>query len=134
MPSCGWITPQMRLTTLPRGAVYKGLTMGSNKSGNFLYVTNFRDGVVEIYDAKFNFVGFFTDPKITPDAPKPGFAPFGIRNINGRLFVTFAMQDEERHDDKKGPGSGFVDVFDLRGKFEERFATGGPLNSPWGLA
>lgn len=31
-------------------------------------------------------------------------------------------------------GSGFVSVFDTSGNFLRRFATGGPLASPWGLA
>jgi uncharacterized protein (TIGR03118 family) len=116
------------------GAVYKGLAIGNNGAGNFIYATNFRDGVVEIYDATFRFVNSFTDPDITPDAASPGFAPFGIRNINGKIYVTFARQNDERHDDVAGPGSGFVDVFDLNGNFQERLATGGALNSPWGLA
>ena len=77
------------------GAVYKGLAIGNNGSGNFIYATNFRDGVVEMYDGKFSFVNSFTDPTITPDAANPGFAPFGIRNINGKLYVTFALQNAE---------------------------------------
>ncbi len=116
------------------GAVYKGLANGNNGSGNFIYATNFRDGFVEMYDGNFGFVRAFTDPGITPDAPNPGFAPFGIRNINGKLYVTFAVQNAERHDDVKGLGNGFVDVFDLNGNFLESFASGGTLNSPWGLA
>jgi len=116
------------------GAVYKGLAIGNNGSGDFIYATNFRDGAVEMYDAQFHFVGFFTDPSITPDAASPGFAPFGIQNINGRLYVTFARQDSARHDDVAAPGSGFVDVFDLNGNFKHTFARGGVLNSPWGLA
>ena len=121
-------------TGLTLGAVYKGLAIGNNGSGDFIYATNFRDGVVEMYDAQFHFVGFFTDPNITPDAGSPGFAPFGIQNINGLLYVTFAMQDNFRHDDVAGAGSGFVDVFDLNGNFKRTFASGGRLNSPWGLA
>ena len=116
------------------GAVYKGLAIGNNGSGDFIYATNFRDGVVELYDAQFNFVGFFTDPNITPDAANPGFAPFGIQNINGLLYVTFAMQNIARHDDVAGAGSGFVDVFTLDGVVKHTFASGGVLNSPWGLA
>ncbi len=65
------------------GAVYKGLANGNNGSGNFIYATNFRDGVVEMYDGTFTFMKSFTDPGITPDAAEPGFAPFGIRNIFG---------------------------------------------------
>ena len=41
-----------------------------------------------IYYASKTFVNSFTDPTITPDAANPGFAPFGIRNINGKLYVT----------------------------------------------
>lgn len=116
------------------GAIYKGLAIGNNGSGDFIFATNFRDGVVEIYDAQFHYVGFFTDPNITPDAGRPGFAPFGIQNINGLLYVTFALQDDDREDDVAGAGNGFVDVFDLQGNFKRTFASGGRLNSPWGLA
>jgi uncharacterized protein (TIGR03118 family) len=116
------------------GAVYKGLAIASTPDKTFLYATNFRDGVVEIYDTTFAFVKGFTDPGLVPDASAPGFAPFGIQTIGDRLYVTFAMQDDERHDDVKGPGQGFIDVFDLYGKFIRKLITGDPLNSPWGLA
>ena len=44
-------------------AIYKGLAIA--KDSSHIYATNFRDGVVEIYDGKFNFVTWFTDPSIT---------------------------------------------------------------------
>jgi uncharacterized protein (TIGR03118 family) len=113
-------------------AIYKGLAIA--KDGSHLHATNFRDGAVEIYDSEFNFVSWFTDPGVTPDAPEPGFAPFGIQDINGKLYVTFAMQDEDKQDDARGVGSGFIDVFDQSGTFISRFASGATLNSPWGLA
>jgi uncharacterized protein (TIGR03118 family) len=113
----------------PLGAVYKGLALGNNGSGNFLYATNFRDGVVEMYDAQFQLVKSFTDSSIPS-----GFAPFGISNINGKLFVTYAKQDAKRHDDVKGAGNGFIDIFDLNGNLQSKFAAEGTLNSPWGLA
>jgi uncharacterized protein (TIGR03118 family) len=71
----------------------------------------------------------FTDPNV-PSA----FAPFGIQNLGGNLFVTFAKQDAAKHDDVAGRGNGFVDVFDTSGTLLERLASGGALNSPWGLA
>jgi uncharacterized protein (TIGR03118 family) len=40
----------------------------------------------------------------------------------------------DRHDDVAGAGNGIVDTFDLSGNNLQRFATGGALNSPWGLA
>lgn len=115
-------------------AIYKGLAVGTSGTNNYIYATNFHRGVVEIYDGNFNFVSWFTDPDIVPDSPEPGMAPFGIRNINGNLYVTFAMQDEDKEDDVRGAGLGFIDVFDLQGNFVRRFATGGALNAPWGLA
>ncbi|MGZ5003426.1 MAG: TIGR03118 family protein, partial [Chthoniobacterales bacterium] len=39
-----------------------------------------------------------------------------------------------KHDDVPGAGHGFIDVFDLNGVFQRRLVSGGPLDSPWGLA
>lgn len=112
------------------GAVYKGLAIASTSKGNFIYATNFNSGSVEVYDKDFKLVKTFTDPNVDAN-----FAPFGIQNINGNLFVTFAKQKlPDKHDDDAGPGNGFVDVFDSDGNMIRRFASHGPLNSPWGLA
>src|SRR5262249_21702289 len=74
-----------------------------------------------------------------PNAPA-GFAPFGISNLNGTLFVTYAKQDADKHDDVEGPGNGFIDEFDTSGNFVKRFASGTAgggtltaLNSPWAM-
>jgi uncharacterized protein (TIGR03118 family) len=63
-----------------------------------------------------------------------GYAPFGIQNIDGDLFVTYAQQNAAKHDDVAGPGKGFVDVFDTDGHLLRRFASRDALNSPWGIA
>ena len=111
-------------------AVYKGLARVTDSSSNeFIFVTNFHDGIVEKYDANLNLVSSFTDGTLPA-----GYAPFGIENIGGKLFVTFAIQNAEKHDDVAGPGNGFVDVFDLNGNRLQQFAANGTLNSPWGLA
>jgi uncharacterized protein (TIGR03118 family) len=111
------------------GAVYKGLALATTSAGNFLYATNFRFGTVEVFDSSFNLVNSFTDPTIPV-----GFAPFGIHNIGGKLFVTFAKQDAAKHDDDAGPGNGFVDVFSPNGDLLQRFASAGRLDSPWAVA
>lgn len=121
--------PGLSADRTPLGAVYKGLAIGNNGSANFLYATNFRDATVEMYNGQFQLVKKFTDANVPA-----GFAPFGIRNINGQLFVTYAKQDAKKHDDVAGPGNGFVDIFDLNGNLLKRFASEGTLNSPWGLA
>ena len=114
------------------GAVYKGLELVGSGKGARLYATNFRSGAVEVYDTGFARVtlpaGAFTDPNIPA-----GFAPFGIHALGGKLYVTYAMQNSAKHDDVAGPGNGFVDVFNTRGKLLKRFASGGGLNSPWAV-
>src|SRR5262249_981406 len=47
--------------------------------------------------------------------------------------VTYAQQDADKKDDVRGPGNGYVDVFDTSGKLIRRFATQGTLDSPWGV-
>jgi len=114
------------------GAVYKGLTFGVNANGVFLFATNFRAGTIDVFDHNYNPTttdGNFTDA----DIPS-GFAPFGIQNINGALFVTYAKQNTAKHDDVAGKGNGFVDVFDTDGHLLQRLASRGALNSPWGVA
>ena len=114
------------------GAVYKGLALATNSTGIFLFATNFRDGTVDVFDSSFKpakLSGSFRDRRIPP-----GYAPFGIALVDGNLFVTYALQDAAKHDDQKGPGRGFVDVFDTDGHLVSRFASHGALNSPWGIA
>ncbi len=123
-------------STVGLGAVYKGLAIGSSHHQEFIYATNFRFGTVEMFDAHFKLVRSFTDKKLSRDCPLPGqcFAPFGIQNIGGKLYVTYALQKPDKHDDQAGAGRGFVDVFDTAGHLLRRFAEHGALNSPWGLA
>jgi uncharacterized protein (TIGR03118 family) len=73
--------------------------------------------------------GGFADPQIPRD-----FAPFGIQNINGELFVTYAKENAVKDADVAGQGNGFVDVFDTDGHLLLRFASHGALNSPWGVS
>jgi uncharacterized protein (TIGR03118 family) len=114
------------------GAVYKGLALARNRSGNFLFAANFHAGTVDVFDAHFmpaHLAGTFTDPAIPA-----GFAPFGIRAFGNRLYVTYALQKPDKHDDQAGPGNGFVDVYDTEGRLVRHLVAHGALNSPWGLA
>jgi uncharacterized protein (TIGR03118 family) len=111
------------------GAVYKGAAIGQTDEGPRLFVANFRNGTVDEFNQYFEQVNSFTDPNV----PK-GFAPFDVAVLDGHLFVTFALQNDAKHDDVSGPGNGFVDEFSLEGQLLHRVASGGVLNSPWGLA
>ncbi len=113
------------------GAIYKGLALGSANGSNYLYATDFHNGKVDVFDGQFNPVawpGAFTDPNIPA-----GFAPFGIAAIGTNVVVTYAKQDADAEDDIAGAGNGYVDIFDTGGNWVKRFASNGPLNSPWGM-
>lgn len=114
----------MALATLP-------LTPGS--SSTFLYVADFRKGHIQVYDSSFNPVTIF-DELFRDDHLPRGYAPFNIQNIGGELYVTFAEQDEQKHDEVDGAGKGYVDVFSPLGFLLRRLDHGGWLNAPWGMA
>lgn len=130
----------------PDGAVYKGATTADINGKRFLYVTNFRAARVEVYDTNFKPVQLPADAfdagadadHDSDDGPNAehipqGFAPFNIQNIGGSLFVTYAKQDEKRHDDVPFPGNGFVEIFTPSGKHIGHLQHGDWLNSPWGV-
>ena len=112
-------------------AIYKGATLGVAGGHNFLYVTDFHNGKVVTFDENFQQVNpnGFTDPNLPA-----GYGPFGIRNFNSEIFVTYAKQDPKREDDVACPGCGFINVFDTSGNFLRRLVSNGNLNAPWGLA
>jgi len=116
-----------------RAAVFKGLALATGPRGSRLFATDFHNGIIRAYDGTFAEVtlprGAFKDERI-----RAGFAPFGIRVIDGIVLVTYAMQDAAGHDDVKGPGFGFVDAYQTYGRLIARIASRGKLNSPWGLA
>src|SRR5262249_7053628 len=115
------------------GAVYKGLAIATGPAGhNFLYAADFGRGEIDVFDQHFRPVtrpGAFRDPSLPG-----GFAPFDIQNIDNLLSAPYAHQDARTHDDAPGPGRGFIDVYDTSGDLLRRFASRGPLDSPWGLA
>jgi uncharacterized protein (TIGR03118 family) len=113
-------------------AIYKGLALAANGTGHFLYATDFHNSKIDVFDKNFHpatLPGSFADPAI----PR-GFAPFGIQNLNGNIYVTYAKQDANKVDDVAGKGLGFVNVFDANGHLIRRVASHGKLNAPWGMA
>jgi uncharacterized protein (TIGR03118 family) len=103
------------------GSMFTGLAVTNRPSGNLLYAADLANNVVDVYDGNFNLVNSFTDPTLPP-----GNAPFGIQDINGLVYVAFALVSE-------APG-GYIDIFQEDGTFVKTLAAGAPLNQPWGLA
>ena len=112
------------------GASYKGLAIGTVGSAAYLYATDFHNGKVDVYNSSWALQPWsLVDPGIPA-----GFAPFGIQNLNGMIFVTYAKQDAEAGDEIAGEGLGYVSAFGTDGSFLGRVASRGALNAPWGLA
>ena len=114
------------------GAVYTGLAiLTPDCCAPFLAVANFHSGFVESFTTNFSLLaplGSFTDPGLPA-----GYAPYGMQVIGRQVFITYSLQDAAKQNPVFGAGNGIVNVFDLAGNFVRRFATGGPLNAPWGI-
>jgi uncharacterized protein (TIGR03118 family) len=117
-------------------AVYKGITLTTSNSEPILLAANFSEGTLDAYGGDLTLLAQFADP-----AAPAGYAPFNVQSVNGMVFVTFAKQDAEKHDDAPGRGHGLIDVFNPETGTFHRFATGSDaggkvrdLDSPWGLA
>lgn len=113
------------------GAAYTGVALANNAGGNFLYLTDFRNGKIDVLNSQFQKMtptGSFTDPNL----PR-GYAPFNIAAIGGKLYVSYAKQERGSLNPDTGKGNGFVNVFDLNGNFQQRLVSRGDLNAPWGM-
>jgi len=124
-------TAELVVNNSSLGANYKGLAIGSNGAGTFIYAANFHTGNIDVYDSIFApaaLAGSFSDPNLPS-----GYAPFNIQNLGGKLYVTYAQQDANAQDDVAGAGHGYVDIFDTSGNLQQRLISGGVLDSPWGV-
>ncbi|MBZ5600618.1 MAG: TIGR03118 family protein [Acidobacteriia bacterium] len=118
--------------TTPGDAVYKGCTLVTTTEGTFLYVANFGEGRMDVFDSTFQRVRLgeraFRDLHI----PR-GFAPFNVQNVGGNVVVTFAKKQHGSDDEAHGPGQGFVAIFDPQGRLLLDLQSGSFLNAPWGI-
>lgn len=120
-------------------AVYKGLAIAQVGGQNFIYATNFSQSRIDVFDRRFKhqngtpFQGARFVDTGSPAIPSD-FGPFGIANIGGKLYVSYAKHaPPDNRDDEAGPGNGYISVFNPDGTFVGRFASNGTLNSPWGV-
>ncbi len=133
----GWYggsTAYIAVNNNGNGAVYKGVTIASVGSANYLYVANFHAGTIEAYDSNFTLHSFGSSAFEDSTLPA-GYAPFNVQLIGtNRLVVTYAKQDAAKHDDVPGIGNGYVDIYDTQGNLQLRLAHNLYFNAPWGVA
>jgi uncharacterized protein (TIGR03118 family) len=127
------------------GAVYTGCAVGGTAAAPYLFAANFNAGTVDVYDGSLNLN---PAPYSQSTLPQPyasslpfsnpaipaGFAPFNVQNIEGTLFVTYALQNSAKSFPVGGAGNGYVAMFNLNGTLIANLVSQGPLNSPWGMA
>jgi uncharacterized protein (TIGR03118 family) len=122
--------PAISAATTP-DAVYLGLAIGISGGANYLYAANFTAARVDVFDTNYDIAhlgGDFSDPGLPG-----GYAPFGIQNIGGEIFVAYAKQNADGDEEVAGEGLGYVSAFGTDGSFHGRVASAGELNAPWGL-
>jgi uncharacterized protein (TIGR03118 family) len=134
----GW-SPTLPVTTasvtaIPAAgnAIFTGLAISADNS--MLYAADFANGKVDVWDSTWAPVstpGAFTDPYLPPSQH---YAPFGIQEANGSIFVTYAKQSSTPGDELHGRGLGVVDEYSPAGAFIARVGAFGDLNAPWGVA
>jgi uncharacterized protein (TIGR03118 family) len=111
--------------------IFKGITYGTTGGFSYSYLANFNTGSIDVLKGDAlapNLAGSFTDPGLPS-----GYSPFNIQNLDGTLYVTYAVKNGS--DELDAPGLGIVSRFDLNGNFLGRLVNnGGDLNAPWGLA
>ncbi len=111
---------------------YKGVAEASVSGNSYVYAANFATGRIDVVKGSSgapDLAANFTDPNLPS-----GYAPFNIQTLDDKLYVSYALQDSNSLDEIAGAGLGFVSVFDVEGNFQERLASQGTLNAPWGLA
>ncbi len=109
------------------GAIYTGLALANSGSSSYLYGAD-STGSIRVFDSNFkptSLAGNFTDPNAIS-----GYVPFNIQLLGSNLYVTYARLTPQG----TGLPGGYIDVFNTNGVFQQRLATGGALNAPWGLA
>jgi uncharacterized protein (TIGR03118 family) len=117
-----------RIATVPQSA-FTGVTIAQNGTDTLLYAANFRAGKINVWSKTWTEVNLpFLDPKIPA-----GFSPFNIQNVGNMLYVTYAKVGSDGRS-QEGDGLGYVDIYWPNGTLSKRFASGGSLNAPWGVA
>ena len=121
--------PHDRIFAYRTQAVYKGIALAGDGARFRLYAAD--NGKIDVDNAftPTSVPGGFVDSAIPS-----GFAPLNIMNLQGNLYVAYALRERGGDDEVAGVGLGVVDVYDADGFLLARVARRGKLNAPWGMA
>jgi uncharacterized protein (TIGR03118 family) len=123
-------TAQVQATT--PGAVYTGLAIAGNSAATAtLYAANSALNRIDVFNGAFaptTTPGGFVDPNLPT-----GLVPFNVQNINGNIYVTYALAGGRPAQISALPGMGAVAEFDTNGNFIKQLIAGSQLASPWGI-
>ena len=126
----GWNTGASAVKMVDHpSASYMGIAMAPDAGNFFIYVANFAQNRIEVYDKNWNVVNkSFVDPSLPS-----GYAPFNISYLmDGKLFVMYAKKNASGKNEN-GQGNGYIDIFGTDGSLLSHFASRGKLNAPWGI-
>jgi uncharacterized protein (TIGR03118 family) len=113
-------------------ANYTGLALATSAGSDVLFAADFGNAKIDIFNSGFvkqSVPGAFVDPNLPA-----GYSPYNIQNINGKIYVEYALVDPVTHRATTIPNTGIVDVFDTSGGSLQRLITLTHLDSPWGIA
>jgi uncharacterized protein (TIGR03118 family) len=127
---------------------FTGLTTGTTDRDDaasvvYLYVADFHNEMVRVYDSGFHEVKWLEDAFNRRGGDGDGdsdtwrlkgLSPFNVQNIGGDIYVTYAKPDAVRILNVPGPGLGAVAVYTPEGKLLHLLQSGPWMNSPWGLS
>lgn len=123
----------------PSGQGHKDSGSGTPSARPRVLAVDFHNGRVDVFDEHFQLVASLGQKFTVPNLPE-GFAPFGIRAAEDRVFLTFAKrrgpdqsQGELFDQQVAGASQGIVAAFDLNGNLLWR-ASSDLFNVPWGMA
>ena len=147
----GAAPPSTHAVTVVRttdGSVYTGLTSAFIDGKPYLYAANFAKGRVDVYDNAFRPVDLskrhfeenssdhegHSENAFVDDDLQPSYVPFNVKAVGNDIVVTYVLLEQGARFETDGPGLGFVDIYDSKGRLLRRLEHGDWLNAPWGVA
>ena len=98
-----------------------------------LYATDLKGRAVDVFNAQFQHVASVEHAIANIGLPA-GYAPYGITNMGGTLYVTIVRTNAAGTDQQDSPNNGLVAAITPEGKLISTLETGNFLESPWAVA